>query len=129
MWDAVQRRYTASDGRFCYGVMTTGVYCRPSCASRLPLRKNVRFYRDADAAERDGLRPCKRCEPQRHRSDNEAMRIAEVCRYIEAHADTKLPLAALAQRAQLSPFHFQRRFKAIVGLSPDRKSTRLNSSH
>src|SRR3546814_5845986 len=52
------------------------------------------------------------------RSDNEAMRIAEVCRYIEAHADTKLPLAALAQRAQLSPFHFQRRFKAIVGLSP-----------
>src|SRR3546814_12740023 len=46
------------------------------------------------------------------------MRIAEVCRYIEAHADTKLPLAALAQRAQLSPFHFQRRFKAIVGLSP-----------
>src|SRR3546814_11951060 len=82
------------------------------------LRKNVRFYRDADAAERDGLRPCKRCDPQRHRSDNEAMRIAEVCRYIEAHADTKLPLAALAQRAQLSPFHFKRRFKAIVGLSP-----------
>src|SRR3546814_10166628 len=77
MWDAVQRRDTASDGRFCYGVMTTGVYCRPSCASRLPLRKNVRFYRDADAAERDGLRPCKRCEPQRHRSDNAAMRSEE----------------------------------------------------
>ena len=51
-------------------------------------------------------------------NDDEARRIAEVCRHIEAHADGKLPLAELARRARLSPFHFQRRFKAIVGVSP-----------
>ncbi|MGH8447600.1 MAG: bifunctional DNA-binding transcriptional regulator/O6-methylguanine-DNA methyltransferase Ada [Solimonas sp.] len=117
-WQAVQARDASQDGQFWYGVLTTGVYCRPGCASRLPLRKNVRFYTDMDAAERDGLRPCKRCKPRAAAADAEALRIAEVCRYIEAHADAKLPLAELAQRAHLSPFHFQRRFKAVVGLSP-----------
>lgn len=117
-WRAVQQHDAGADGRFFYGVMTTGVYCRPSCASRLPLRKNVRFYCDAAAAERDGLRPCKRCKPRGAAPNDEALRIAEVCRHIEAHAGDKLPLAELAQRAHLSPFHFQRRFKAIVGLSP-----------
>lgn len=117
-WQAVQTRDAAMDGRFFYGVMTTGVYCRPSCASRQPLRRNLRFYRDAASAERDGLRPCKRCKPRDPAAGAEAARIAEVCRYIETHVDAKLSLAALAQRAHLSPFHFQRRFKAIVGLSP-----------
>lgn len=118
MWEAVRTRDAAADGRFLYGVMTTGVYCRPACASRLPLRKNVRFYHDAEAAERDGLRPCKRCKPKPALAEDMATRIAEVCRYIEAHADAKLSLAGLAQRAHLSAFHFQRRFKAIVGVSP-----------
>ncbi|HET8882804.1 MAG TPA: bifunctional DNA-binding transcriptional regulator/O6-methylguanine-DNA methyltransferase Ada [Solimonas sp.] len=117
-WQAVQTRDAAQDGRFWYGVLTTGVYCRPSCASKRPLRRNVRFYRDVEAAERDGLRPCKRCRPRDAATNDEAQRIAAVCRHIEAHADEKLPLAALARRAQLSPFHFQRRFKAIVGVSP-----------
>ena len=62
-WNAVQRRDAAFDGRFFFGVLTTGVYCRPSCASRRALRKNVRFYPPTAAAERDGLRPCKRCKP------------------------------------------------------------------
>lgn len=117
-WRALQQRDAAQDGRFVYGVRTTGVYCRPSCASRLPKRDNVRFYADAQAAEGDGLRPCKRCRPRDDAGAREAQRIAEVCRHIEAHAHEKLTLAALAQRAHLSPFHFQRRFKAIVGLSP-----------
>lgn len=116
-WQAVQQRDASMDGRFYYGVLTTGVYCKPSCASRQPLRKNVRFYADAAAAERDGLRPCKRCKPLAA-ADDIALRIAKVCRHIEAHADQALPLAELARIADLSPFHFQRRFKAIVGLSP-----------
>jgi AraC family transcriptional regulator of adaptative response/methylated-DNA-[protein]-cysteine methyltransferase len=62
-WEAVQKRGARQDGTFLYGVMTTGVYCRPSCAGRRPLRKNVRFYETAAAAEGDGLRPCKRCRP------------------------------------------------------------------
>ncbi|MFT4047351.1 MAG: bifunctional DNA-binding transcriptional regulator/O6-methylguanine-DNA methyltransferase Ada [Solimonas sp.] len=116
-WQAVQARDAAQDGCFWYGVLTTGVYCRPSCASRLPLRKNVRFYDDPALAEREGLRACKRCKPLAAH-DDVAQRIADVCRYIEAYADGKLPLADLAARAHLSPFHFQRRFKAIVGVSP-----------
>lgn len=117
-WQALQQHDATFDGRFYYGVVTTGIYCRPSCVARTPLRKNVRFYRDAEAAERDGLRACKRCQPQQAAATNEAARIAEVCRYIETHAEAQLPLAELAQRVHLSPFHFQRRFKAIVGLSP-----------
>ncbi|WP_028081994.1 bifunctional DNA-binding transcriptional regulator/O6-methylguanine-DNA methyltransferase Ada [Solimonas soli] len=117
-WQAVQARDATQDGRFWYGVRSTGVYCKPSCASRQPLRRNVRFYDSAEAAERDGLRPCKRCKPRDAAGDGEAARIAAVCRHIETHAGEKLPLAELARRAALSPFHFQRRFKAIVGLSP-----------
>ncbi len=63
LWSAVQGRDASRDGEFFYGVMTTGVYCRPSCNSRRPLRKNVRFFTTPEEAERAGLRPCKRCRP------------------------------------------------------------------
>lgn len=63
-WDAVRRRDAAADGAFLYAVRTTGVYCRPSCAARLPNRDNVCFFDDADEAERAGFRPCKRCRPR-----------------------------------------------------------------
>ncbi|MBI3209525.1 MAG: hypothetical protein HYZ37_11575 [Candidatus Solibacter usitatus] len=65
-WDAVEQRSGSCDGRFFYGVLTTGIYCRPSCPSRLPLRKNVRFYTTAREAEADGLRACLRCQAARH---------------------------------------------------------------
>lgn len=117
-WQAVQARDAAQDGQFWYGLVSTRIYCRPSCSSRLPRRENVRFYDSADAAERDGLRACKRCQPRDLDASDEAARIAAICQYIEAHAEEKLALADLARRAQLSPFHFQRRFKARVGLSP-----------
>ena len=118
-WAAVRSRDARSDGKFLYGVLTTGVFCRPSCPSRTPLRKNVRFYATPDAAARDGLRPCLRCRPLAAAGDDpHAARIHAVARYIEAHADEALPLSALAARARLSPFHFQRRFKALVGVTP-----------
>ncbi len=62
-WQAVQRRDRAADGSFFYAVRTTGVYCRPSCAGRLPLRKNVEFHASCAEAERAGFRACKRCRP------------------------------------------------------------------
>lgn len=122
-WDAVTRRDAAHDGEFFTGVLTTGVYCRPSCPSRRPLRRNVRFYRDTAEAERDGLRPCLRCRPLATvNRDPNADRIARICRYIEAHAadpDAEgLSLDELAGRAGLSRFHFQRSFQAIVGVTP-----------
>jgi AraC family transcriptional regulator of adaptative response/methylated-DNA-[protein]-cysteine methyltransferase len=122
-WDAVTRRDSSLDGKFFFGVLTTGVYCRPSCPARKPLRQNVRFYTDAADAERDGLRPCQRCRPLATiNRDPNAERIRKICRYIETHATEvetpALSLDQLAARAGLSRFHFQRSFQAIVGVSP-----------
>lgn len=116
-WQAVQKRDASKDD-FFFGVVTTGVYCRPSCPARLPLRKNVRFYETTAAAERDGLRPCLRCRPLDPVKDANAERMRAICRYIESHSDGSLTLDDLARRAGLSPFHFQRSFKAVVGLTP-----------
>jgi len=117
-WKAVERRDRSRDGEFVYGVTSTGVYCRPSCPSRVALRKNVRFYGNPSEAERDGLRPCLRCHPLDAATDPAAARIQELCRYIEAHPDDPHGLAELAARVGLSRFHLQRSFKAAVGLTP-----------
>jgi AraC family transcriptional regulator of adaptative response/methylated-DNA-[protein]-cysteine methyltransferase len=122
-WDAVQRRDSAQDGKFFMGVVTTGVYCRPSCTARHALRKNVRFYSNPAEAERDGLRPCLRCRPLATvNKDPNAERIRKICRYIEAHVSDPdagaMSLDQLAGRAELSRFHFQRSFQSIVGVTP-----------
>jgi AraC family transcriptional regulator of adaptative response/methylated-DNA-[protein]-cysteine methyltransferase len=116
-WAALQTRDREMDGKFYYGVITTGVYCRPGCGARLPLRQNVRFYATPAEAERDGLRPCLRCRPL-DRTDSGMARWGQICRYIQDHATETLALADLAARAGLSPFHFQRSFKAAVGATP-----------
>jgi AraC family transcriptional regulator of adaptative response/methylated-DNA-[protein]-cysteine methyltransferase len=118
-WDAVAARDKSKDGKFFYGVTTTGIYCRPSCGSRRPLRRNVRFYASAADAERDGLRACLRCRPQAP-VEHSAMgdTVGQVCRYIEAHPGDDLKLAVLSARFRVSPFHLQRSFKAIVGVTP-----------
>ena len=118
-WEAVQKRDKSRDGTFFYGVLTTGVYCRPSCPSRQALLRNVRFYESATEAERDGLRPCLRCRPLiAPGPDPTAELIREVCRYIEERSDEPLKLEDLATQAGMSPVHFQRSFKGSVGLNP-----------
>ena len=127
-WQAVQQRDASQDGQFFFGVLTTGVYCRPSCPARLPLRKNIRFYQTAEEAQKAGLRPCLRCRPLATiGKDPNADRIELICRHIEKHSDDALNLEELAGRAGLSRFHFQRSFKAIVGLTPKQfmEATRL----
>src|SRR5437763_4752211 len=104
-WQAVLQRDRSSDGKFVFGVLTTGVYCRPSCPSRRPLRKNVRFYATAAEAERDGLRACKRCRPLDPERDRATAKVRELCRFIEQHSDEAPDLAELAARAGLSRFH------------------------
>ena len=118
-WSAVCDRDRRQDGLFFYGVRTTGVYCRPSCAARRPLRKNVHFYDSPAAAEAAGLRACRRCRPLSLVGDAPTVaKMRELCRFIEGHTEEPLTLAALARRAGISSSHLQRSFKALVGVSP-----------
>jgi AraC family transcriptional regulator, regulatory protein of adaptative response / methylated-DNA-[protein]-cysteine methyltransferase len=114
-WAAVQRRDRGYDGRFVTGVLSTGIYCRPSCAARHPSRRNVRFFTDGQAARAAGLRACKRCLP-----DDVARDAAAVLAAIdEIKASEGRPtLEELAELAEYSVGHFQRVFKRATGLSP-----------
>lgn len=114
-WQAVLERDRAFDGRFVTGVLTTGIYCRPSCAARHPARGNVRFFANGAAARAAGLRPCKRCSPDDVSRDERAVLAAIAA--IKA-AEQPLALAALAGEAGYSPSHFQRVFARHTGLSP-----------
>ncbi len=114
-WTAVLARDRAFDGRFVTGVLTTGIYCRPSCAARHPARANVRFFADGAAAREAGLRPCKRCLPDDVSRDERAVLSAIAA--IKA-AGQPLALAALAAETGYSPSHFQRVFTRHTGLSP-----------
>jgi len=117
-WGAVVARNPAADGTFFYSVKTTGVYCRPSCAARLPRPENVRFHATCADAEQAGFRPCKRCKPnQRPLVEQHAAKVAEICRLIE-DAETVPGLKDLASHAGLSTYHFHRVFKAVTGLTP-----------
>ena len=116
-WQAVAGKDKSQDGRFVFGVVTTGVYCRPSCPGRTALRKNVRFYESPAEAEQDGLRPCRRCNP-RAETDPPRARIQALCEYIKVHSGEPLSLEDLGREAGLSRFHLQRTFKAAVGITP-----------
>ncbi len=114
-WQAVLSRDRSFDGRFVTGVLTTGIYCRPSCAARHPRRENVRFFKGPDAAEAEGLRACLRCRPNEVARDEKA-----VSRALDLLADAEEApgLSELAEAVGYSPAHFQRVFKRAVGLSP-----------
>ena len=117
-WAAVVARDAAADGTFFYSVETTGVYCRPSCASRLARPENVRFHTTCADAERAGFRPCKRCKPnERPLVEQRAAKVAKICRLIEG-ADAVPSLQELANHAGLSTYHFHRVFKAVTGVTP-----------
>ncbi|MGD8624725.1 MAG: bifunctional DNA-binding transcriptional regulator/O6-methylguanine-DNA methyltransferase Ada [Anaerolineae bacterium] len=119
LWQAVLEREARFDGRFVYAVQTTGIYCRPSCPSRKPARRNVAFYPLPEVAEQAGFRPCRRCRPDRpEEADPQVEQARRICRYVEAHLDEPLTLEALGERFHQSPTHLQRTFKEVVGVSP-----------
>lgn len=117
-WDALVRRDENADGRFFYGVVTTGVYCRPVCKSRQPARENVRFFENSAEAQAAGFRPCKRCRPDApQQADPHARMVLQACAVLDA-AERCPTLAELAQAVGFSPYHLQRIFRAKVGVSP-----------
>ena len=117
-WQAIVQKDSNADGKFYYSVKTTGVYCRPSCPGRLANRENVAFHSSPADAEKQGFRPCKRCNPtgpalvERH-----ATTVTAACRAIEA-AEQLPDLRALARSVGMSPYYFHRIFRAATGLTP-----------
>jgi len=119
-WEQIVAREAAAS--FVYGVTTTGIFCRPGCASRKPRRENVRFFRTADEAKAAGFRPCQRCRPAEAAGDGakDASRaaIGRVVAHIERNSDRPVRLEELGRLAGMSPFTVQRRFKSAIGVSP-----------
>src|SRR6266404_3225074 len=103
-WAALTSRDARADGGFFYSVRTTGVYCRPNCASRLPRRENVAFYETTAEAERAGFRPCKRCRPNEGSlADRHVAAVDRACALIRAR-EMMPTLAELAAAAGISRF-------------------------
>ncbi|QLC24595.1 bifunctional DNA-binding transcriptional regulator/O6-methylguanine-DNA methyltransferase Ada [Parasphingopyxis algicola] len=123
-WRAVQARDRSFDGRFVTGVLTTGIYCRPSCAARHPKRGNVRFFATGNEAREAGLRPCKRCKPDEVSRDEAA--VAEAVALIAA-AEEAPKLDQVAAQVGYSPTHFLRVFRRATGVTPAAYARRLRA--
>jgi AraC family transcriptional regulator, regulatory protein of adaptative response / methylated-DNA-[protein]-cysteine methyltransferase len=117
-WQAIVNREPDMDGAVYYGVLSTGVYCRPSCGARRPRRENVVFFSSRGDAEQAGFRACLRCRPDQAAANPRVRLVLEVCRHLEAHPEGTPTLPDLARAVGGSPFHIQRTFKAILGVSP-----------
>ncbi len=119
LWRAVLDRDTRFDGRVFFGVRSTGIYCRPSCPARRPHREQVVFFRIPEAAESAGFRSCRRCHPRNTASiDPQVEMVRRVCLYIENHFDELPTLDVLSTHTGVSPYHLQRVFKRIAGITP-----------
>jgi AraC family transcriptional regulator of adaptative response/methylated-DNA-[protein]-cysteine methyltransferase len=120
-WQAVLSRNNHFDGTFVYGVRSTGIFCRPSCSARRPRRDQVVFFRMGEAAEQAGFRPCRRCKPTEVVIQDPQLRLVQrLCRYIESYdsPDRSVTLAEMGEKVQVSPYHLQRTFKRIMGITP-----------
>jgi len=116
-WTAIERRDPAFDGAFVFAVLSTGIYCRPSCPARRPLARNVRFFSTPRAAERDGFRACRRCRPASGARPAVDL-AARACAILSQRAGTRVTLEELSRRLGVGPHHLQRTFTQAVGVSP-----------
>jgi AraC family transcriptional regulator of adaptative response / methylphosphotriester-DNA alkyltransferase methyltransferase len=116
-WQAIVANDAAYDGTFYYAVTTTGVFCRPSCKSRLPKKENVRIFGDRQTAILENYRPCKRCRPDGMRLHDEEW-TSLMTTYIEERYAEPLTLSILAEQFYASVYHLQRTFKRVKGVTP-----------
>jgi AraC family transcriptional regulator, regulatory protein of adaptative response / methylated-DNA-[protein]-cysteine methyltransferase len=118
-WAVILKRDRRFDGQIFYGVRSTGIYCRPSCPSRRPRREQVAFFSAPDSAEKAGFRPCRRCQPRMVGANAPEMELVRaVCKHISENLEGNLNLATLGQILDVSPWHLQRVFKRVTGISP-----------
>ncbi|MBV9147959.1 MAG: bifunctional DNA-binding transcriptional regulator/O6-methylguanine-DNA methyltransferase Ada [Acidobacteria bacterium] len=120
LWDAVVARNRKFDGALYYGVATTHIYCRPSCASRRPKPENVQFFFDPESAESAGFRACKRCHPREiDKTGNSTglQLVREVCRAVERNVDSPLPMKRLSGDLKMHPATLDRHFKQNTGIT------------
>lgn len=127
MQNAVEKRDPSYDGDFFYGVVTTGIFCKPSCPSRSAKPENMRFFPSFDTAKEAGFRACKRCNPTESSSEIDCL--IDIARYIETHSDEQLTLAHLGNVAGLSPSQLQRTFKKVFGISPKKYQDAVRMAH
>lgn len=124
-WELVCARARSADGQFVYAVRTTGIYCRPSCRARRPLRDHVEFYGTPDLARAAGYRACLRCHPDRAGSAENEL-VSALCARLDEHPETSL--TELAELAQKSPSHTHRQFRRITGLTPKQYAREVRAS-
>ena len=119
-WQQVLERDASADGQFFYAVKSTRIFCKPSCPSRRPTRKQVQFFPTTDAAQAAGYRPCKRCEPERTtpKPDPQAAAIGAVTQYLREHADERMKLSDVAKATGVGRLTILRGFKRVLGVSP-----------
>lgn len=118
-WQGIIERDRRFDGIVYYGVVTTGIYCKPSCPARKPRHENVQLFFDVDEAERAGFRACKRCHPRESAGVNEQVQLVRgLCRHIEQNIEGSLTLRELACKAGFDATYLQKVFKRVTGISP-----------
>jgi AraC family transcriptional regulator, regulatory protein of adaptative response / methylated-DNA-[protein]-cysteine methyltransferase len=119
LWNAIISRDFGYGPIFFYGVRSTKIYCRPTCASRKPDRRNVTFFSSSEEAERSGYRPCLRCKPDEERIEQKSSVLVErVCRFIQENYTSKINLSRLGSEFGVSSFHLHRVFRQVTGISP-----------
>ncbi|EJQ14592.1 AraC family transcriptional regulator [Bacillus cereus] len=116
-WQAIIHNDSSYDDKFFYAVKSTRIFCRPSCKSRVPNKDNVKIFLNVQQASHENFRPCKRCKPNGVTLPNEEW-IDQITEYIQKHYCDALTLDILAEMCHGSPYHLQRTFKKIVGISP-----------
>src|SRR6266496_284737 len=116
-WEAVLARDATYDGAFVGAVLSTKIYCRPSCPARRPARERVVFFDTPDLAEAAGFRACLRCDPRGEKPDR-ARLVKEICEFLDGENEERITLAKLGSRFGVSPHHLQRTFKRAMGVSP-----------
>lgn len=120
LWQAVVTRDRALNGKFVYAVRSTRIYCRPACPSRRPNRLQVVFFDSGEAAQRAGFRACRRCRPENSSSvDRQSEFVQRACELLDEHTDEGgISLSALGSELGVSPYHLQRTFKQVIGVTP-----------